>query len=72
MTVRKGCKYRFVPVPLDRIFGDVRIQAGEIITAGPVPGLPFAKTVNAGHVHVYLADGTHAGFVHVNSLERIA
>ena len=70
MTIRKGCKYRFVPVPLDRIFDDVRITAGDVVTVGPVPGMR-APTVNAGHVHVYFADGTHAGFVHVNSLEKI-
>ena len=71
MRVRKGCKYRYVPVPLDRIFGGGRIQAGEHVKVGPVPGMPFAKTVNAHHVHVYFTDGTHAGFVHVNSLEKI-
>jgi hypothetical protein len=65
MSVRKGCKYRFVPVP----FG-VGIPKGETVTVGPVPGM-IAPTVNARHVHVYYADGSHAGFIHVNSLEKI-
>jgi hypothetical protein len=71
MTIRKGSKYRFVPVLIDRCFGDVSIPVGEHVTAGPVPGMHHAATVNCKHVHVYFADGSHAGFVHVNSLEKI-
>jgi hypothetical protein len=71
MTIRKGSKYRFNPIPIDRFHPCHVIAVGEHVTAGPVPGLLKAATVNAGHVHVYFADGSHAGFVHVNSLEKI-
>lgn len=71
MKIRKGIKYRFNPVPLDRFMPYHDIEQGEHVRVGCVPGIPSARTVNAGHVHVYHADGSHAGFVHVNSLENI-
>jgi hypothetical protein len=67
VRIRKGCKYRFNPVLID--FGS-DIPKYTRVTVGPVPGMPKAKTVNACHVHVYYSDGSHAGFVHVNSLEN--
>ena len=73
MRIRKGGVYRFNPVMIDR-FGLARhsIAIGEHVKVGPVPGMR-APTVNANHVHVYrLADNSHCGFIHVNSLERIS
>jgi hypothetical protein len=66
--VRKGCKYRYVPVLIDRL--DYDLPSGTIVTVGPVPGMR-AKTVNCGQVHVYNDAGQHLAFVHVNSLQKI-
>lgn len=66
--VRNGGTYRFQPVPID--FG-VGIETGTIVRVGSVPGMPYARTVNAHHVHVYRLGGQHAGFIHVNSLQHL-
>jgi hypothetical protein len=68
--VRVGRKYRYNPVPLDRINRPYNITAGDIVRVVNLPGCPRANTM--GHCHVNHMDGTFAGLVCTNSLEDIS
>ena len=72
--VRAGCKYRYVPVPIDEItppFGveDGNLTSDDIVKVVNKYGCPKANTM--GHCHIETLSGHFLGLVHTNSLKRI-
>jgi hypothetical protein len=71
--VRAGAKYRFNPVPWDRLDPPYGVNNGTLATGDSVrvvnlPGCPKANVM--GHCHIETVAGEFAGLVCTNSLER--
>ena len=74
MRVRANTKYRYNPVPMDRINppfgvsdGYINLRPGDTVTVVNLPGCPKANTM--GHCHIN-KDDKFAGLVCTGSLER--
>ncbi len=72
--VLAGAKYRFNPVPIDRInpphgVASGLIETGSLVKVVNLPGCPKANTM--GHCYIETMAGGFAGLVCTNSLERI-
>lgn len=66
--VTVGKRYRFEPVPFDRINPPFGAVAGDIVTVINLPGCPKANTMGMCYV---AKDGQFAGMVCTNSLEAV-
>lgn len=79
MQIRKGCKYKYVPVPLDIFTPCIGAKKGflfegDIVKVIAPPGMPKAKTINCNHVYIDVeinGKWEFAGLIHINSLEKI-
>jgi len=71
MKVRLGQKYKYFPVPLDILSPTAPgvLKSGDVVKVIQLPGAPRPNTMN--HAHVEKEDGTFAGLVHTNSLQKL-
>lgn len=68
MKVRVGSKYKYEPVPFDKINPPFDVEEGDIITVVNLPGCPKANIMGMCHV---AKDGKFAGMVMTNSLVKV-
>ena len=66
--VRVNSIYRYEPVLIYRCNPPYNIKAGELVRVVNLHGCPKANTM--GHCHVQHLDGSFAGLVCTNSLEK--
>jgi len=81
MQIRKGCKYKYNPVPIDAFICPPygartgQLEKGDIvIVIAPPAGCGSKKTINCGHVYinkVIYGKEQFMGMISVNSLEKI-
>ncbi len=67
--VRTGGRYRYDPVPWDRINPPYNVHAGDIVRVVNLPGCPRAGTM--GMCHVNREDGSFGGLVFLSSLKPL-